>query len=210
MPDATGPITLDRFRLVEAQLRVAGFYDDDVQWSENAGPPEDPEDFASEAIFVICNSGMKNTVARRIYDRVMPMVRMGGSARNVFRHPGKSDAIDVIWVRRDQFYSEYMAAPDKVEYCATLPWIGGITKFHLAKNFGVNVAKPDVHLARLAELHATTPQALCERLAGETGFRAATIDLLLWRACAIGVLDGRTGLITAAAPPGPDQSELFP
>ncbi len=181
------------FHSAVTRLRDLGFADADIEWSENVGPPADPEDFASEAIFVICNSGMKNTVARRIFDKVMPMVRSGGSARNVFGHPGKADAIDVIWLRRDQFFAEYMAADDKVEYCASLPWIGGITKYHLAKNFGADVAKPDVHLQRLADQYDATPQELCEELAAICGLKARTVDLLLWRACAEGVIDSRTG-----------------
>jgi hypothetical protein len=71
-----------------------------------------------------------------------------------------------------------------VAFLAKLAWIGPITKFHLAKNFGGNFAKPDVHLNRLAEAEGTTAQELYDRLAEESGYRAATIDLILWRACA--------------------------
>ena len=66
------------------------------------------------------------------------------------------------------------------------------TKYHLAKNCGADVAKPDVHLQRLAEAHGTTVHDLCADLASRTGYRIATIDLVLWRACANGVLDART------------------
>jgi len=89
----------------------------------------------------------------------------------------------------------YLVAADKVEFCASLPWIGNITKYHLAKNFGADVAKPDVHLQRLADREGTTAQALCERLAKATGYRAATVDVLLWRACANGIINSRTGEI---------------
>ena len=74
-------------------------------------------------------------------------------------------------------------------YCAGLPWIGPVTKFHLAKNLGLDFAKPDVHLARLAAAERTTVDELCERLAAQTGYRVTTIDSVLWRACADGYLD---------------------
>lgn len=191
-------ITLDLFNHIVARLHDAGFAQDDIEWSENCGPPATPEEFASEAIFVICNSGMQNKIARKIFDRVMPMVQAGGSARNVFGHQGKCDAIDVIWALRLEFWRGYMDADDKVAFCETLPWIGGITKFHLAKNFGADVAKPDVHLQRLADLEGVPAQALCERLAAASGYRAATVDLLLWRACAEGILNSHTGAVSVA------------
>lgn len=189
-------ITAADFQAVIVQLRADGFADEDIAWSETAGSPTSAEDFALEAIFVICNSGMKNTVARRIYERIVPMIKMGGSARNCFGHDGKSSAIDVIWIRREQLFAEYMASPDKVEFCATLPWIGQITKYHLAKNFGAQVAKPDVHLQRLADREGCTAQQLCERLAAESGYRVPTVDLLLWRACATGVINSMTGAMS--------------
>lgn len=197
------PITIDRFWTVCAEVARGGWFVADVEWSEGCGPPADAEDFASEAVFVICNSGMKNTVARGIFERVMVALRSGRSARAAFGHPGKSAAIDQIWSDRETIFAGYMAAADKPTFCEALPWIGGITKYHLAKNFGAPVAKPDVHLQRLADLHGLTAQALCERLAGESGLKVATVDLVLWRACANGLLDARTGEIRRFVPADP-------
>lgn len=190
-------ITLEVFQAVVAALGEQGA--DDIAWSENLAPPTDAEDFALEAIYVICNSGMKNTVARRIFERVRGAVTSGESALTVFRHAGKASAIDSIWSNRAALLASYNAASDKVEFCASLPWIGGITKYHLAKNFGADVAKPDVHLQRLADREGTSPQKLCERLAAETGFRAATVDVVLWRACANGIINSKTGALALAA-----------
>lgn len=189
------PYTKATFARIIALLENTPWLHADVEWSESCGPPDSPEDFALEAIFVICNSGMKNTVARRIYEKVKPMIESGGSARNVFGHQGKADAIDVIWIRREELLTAYMLAGDKVAFCETLPWIGAITKYHLAKNFGAQVAKPDVHLRRLADLHGCTAQALCERLAADSDYKVSTVDLLLWRACAEGIINSKTGEI---------------
>ncbi|GMN03051.1 hypothetical protein MTsPCn3_17820 [Erythrobacter sp. MTPC3] len=73
-----------------------------------------------------------------------------------------------------------------------MPWIGPITVYHLAKNLGADVAKPDVHLERLARGDKTTSQTLCRRLSRWTGYRVATIDTVLWRACANGFLHSPT------------------
>lgn len=184
-------ITAADFSAIVIALGESGL--DDIAWSEAIQPPADADDFALEAIYVICNSGMKNTVARGIYERVRAAIANGNSAHTAFLHRGKAGAIDDIWSHRHRLLDEYRAAADKVEFCASLPWIGAITKFHLAKNFGADVAKPDVHLQRLADRESTTPQALCERLAVSSGYRVATVDLLLWRACANGVINSRTG-----------------
>ena len=88
-------------------------------------------------------------------------------------------------------FRRFLQTDDLIAFCETLPWIGPITKFHLAKNLGSNVAKPDVHMLRLAKRSGTAAQELCERLSRETGYRAATIDLILWRACADGIIHSR-------------------
>src|SRR3546814_20040090 len=79
-------------------------------------------------------------------------------------HKGKSSAMYHIWANRTQRFSDYLAAPDKIQYCRSIPWSGDITCYHLAKNFGAQVAKPDVHLVRVADRHATNAQDLCERI----------------------------------------------
>lgn len=177
--------------LVEAMGDQA---EDDIAWAQRIEPPPDAEEFAREAIYVICNSGMRFTVARQIFERVMSTLESGVSAHAAFGHVGKAGAIDAIWRDRVALYARFIAATDRLEFCGSLPWIGEVTKYHLAKNFGVPCVKPDVHLVRLATVHRTTPDALCADLARRTGLRLATIDTVLWRACATGFLDSRTGL----------------
>ena len=181
------------FKRIVAALDKAGFAKPDIKWAESCGPPQTAEQFAEQAIYVICNSGMKHTIAAGIYDRVMESLRAGQNSDIAFGHEGKCTAIDRIWENRVEYVSQYLTATDKVAFCETLPWIGTITKYHLAKNFGVQVAKPDVHLQRLAHLNECTVQELCEGLAADTGYSVAIVDVLLWRACATGIMDSRTG-----------------
>jgi hypothetical protein len=166
---------------------------DDIAWSGTVGLPTTAEDFAGEAIWVICCSGMKYAVARIIQERVWSAIDAGTPVFDSFRHRSKANAIETIWRDRERLYRDFMAAENKLAFCETLPFIGSITKYHLAKNYGIDVAKPDVHLQRLADREGTTAQALCERLAPELGWRVATVDLIIWRACATGILDSRTG-----------------
>ncbi len=172
---------------------------DDINWSENVKEPADSEAFALESIFVICNSGMKNTVAMGIFKRCAAALQKGSAVFEVFKHPGKAAAIEHIWAHRHALFADYLAATDKLAYLETLPWIGSITKFHLAKNFGANVAKPDIHLQRMADRQGCTVELLCAGLAEATGYRAATIDVILWRAAANGIIDSKTGRIAMSS-----------
>lgn len=180
-------MTLMRFRQIEAVLKNEGF-GEMIAWSEAIQPCQDARAFALEAVYVICNSGMNFKVANGIYWRVVAALRARQSAKTVFGHPGKAPAIDFIWKNRRVLFAAYDLASNKLAFCATLPWIGPVTKFHLAKNLGVDVAKPDVHLERLAKAEGISVVAMCMRLAKQTGYRVTTIDSILWRACADGYL----------------------
>ena len=184
-------ITLKRFRKLEEAVRSAG-YADAINWTESVAAPANAEAFAEQAIYVICNSGMSNHVALGIYKRCLDAFAEGQPATSVFGHPGKAPAIDQIWEQREALFAAFTAAENKLEFCASLPWIGPVTKFHLGKNFGLDTAKPDVHMERLARRERCSAQSLCRRLAKQTGYRVATIDTILWRACADGFLSSST------------------
>jgi hypothetical protein len=178
------------FAEIDRAVRQAG-YADAIEWSENIQPPATAAQFAAEVAYVISNSGMSNRVAVPIFERCMAALRRGESASTVFGHQHKAAAIDEIWQHRVSLFRKLRKTDDLIEFCGRLPWVGPITKYHLAKNLGADVAKPDVHLNRLAEPEGLTAQELCERLANETGYRIATIDLVLWRAAANGIIHSR-------------------
>lgn len=174
---------------LKERIIKAGFADD-IDWSESVKGPTTADDFFREYCFVVCNSGMKWAVARPIFERIMSAIADSKSASTVFRHEGKTKAIDNVHSRRVALFARFMSLESdeaRLEWLERLPYIGGITKYHLAKNFGMNVAKPDRHLARVAQMFHTTPMELCKRLAAEVGDRIATVDLVIWRACALGI-----------------------
>lgn len=196
-------LTADLYREIRARLAAAGHVGD-WEWSQNLKPPTGPEALACEYTWVVLNSGMKNTVAHKIMDRVWPLVSSGMAIGNAFGHRGKAEAIESTWRQRTERYQSFfvanaLGAAAVLVWCESLPWIGPITKYHLAKNLGVDVAKPDRWLVRLAEAERTTVDDLCTRLARETGDRVATVDVVLWRACAIGMLGVHDGRITKPA-----------
>lgn len=81
-----------------------------------------------------------------------------------------------------------------IEKMTELPFIGNITKFHLARNLGLQTGKPDRWMVRLAEklgFPSTVDgaQNMLEKFHSVTGIKIGIIDLVLWRACEQGWLD---------------------
>jgi len=121
-------------------------------------PPSDATDFALRVAYVILNSGMKWSVAQTIWKRLQFSLVEHECVRDTFGHPGKREAIDRIMRERHEEFEEFRGAwaegPEAViAFCASLDFIGSVTKFHLAKNLGVDCAKPDVWLERVGFLY---------------------------------------------------------
>lgn len=198
------------YRTVREAVEEAGF-GHEIEWAQTVGPPTDAEWFAGELIYVICNSGMRQQVARKIYDRIAVALHAGGSAAGVFRHEGKARSIDAIWSNRVDLFRQYGEAEDKLAWLAGVDWIGHITKYHAGKNFGLDLVKPDRHLERLATARHETPHDLCAGLAAISGDRIGTVDLVLWRAANLGILDTRSAPLAwpQSRPPAKPQPGLF-
>lgn len=179
-------MTKDRFWKIYEAIQKAG-YQSEVDWSENLTPCDSAEKFISEYIWVILNSGMKNQVARLIFDRIRKAIATGQPISSVFKHKGKVDAILNMSLVADEIFEMYQNHSDKLKFLEGLNYIGKITKYHLAKNLGIDICKPDRHLVRIADYYKTTPQALCEKLSKETGMKIATVDVILWRAANLGL-----------------------
>jgi hypothetical protein len=159
-------------------------YGAEIQEFRDIKPCDNPFDFWMEYSWVVISSGIKNQVARIIWNRVLLAMTEGKPIYpGAFRHKGKAEAIETMWQAKETtFVEEYLKAKDKIGYLETLSWIGGITKYHLAKNLGLPVCKPDRHLTRIAKQYGMTPVEMCERLSRETGDSIAVIDSVIWRA----------------------------
>ena len=178
-------LKLETYKKLRSELNSLG-YSHEIEWAQSVQPVSNALTFWREFAWVVLNSGMKNQVAQGIWNRVKPTVEAGDSASNVFGHKGKAAAIDYVWSNKHRLLAEYQEADDKLLWIEALPWIGKITKFHLAKNYGHDCAKPDRHLVRIAGAEGT--HELCARLSLESGDRIATVDLVIWRCANLGLI----------------------
>ncbi len=156
-------------------------------------------DFLREAAWVILSSGMRESVVRHLFGRiseafldwvsadmiVINRLWCEAKAIRVFNHPRKIIAIGSVCERvaRTGFDEIYNAIRSEgVEFLRTLDFVGPVTSFHLAKNIGLDVAKPDRHLVRIARAaRVGRPGELCQVISNATGDRVSVVDLVLWR-----------------------------
>jgi len=135
--------------------------------------------FLMEYAFVVISSGMKNQVAQRIFSRFNKALDP-----SVIGHLGKRQAIVRAIKEHREWLAQLRVAPDKLAYLETLPWIGPITKYHLARNIGLDFVKPDRHLVRVAKAFGyPDPHIMCGELSKEVGERIGVVDVILWRYC---------------------------
>lgn len=157
-------------------------YESDIQWAENVKKCTLPEDFVLQFIFVVCNSGMKAQIAQKIYEKILITIGSGQNISHAFGHKGKVSAMKHVIKNKNEIFSDYINSDDKLSFCKSLPWIGDITKYHLAKNLGEDCIKPDRHLMRIAETYNTNPFDMCQKLSDITSDNLNTVDTVIWRA----------------------------
>lgn len=175
------------FNSIYHQVVEAG-YEEEIIWQRELKPCDSSADFAAETMWVILCSGMKEQIARKIQKRIYDAWSRGNPTSSGFNHIGKVKAIDFVYSQQPTMFENYLKAEDKVSFLLTIPFIGKITCWHLAKNLGVDCAKPDRHLVRVADKYGTTPDQLCQSLSEKTGEKKSVIDIVLWRACNLKLL----------------------
>ena len=171
----------EKYLALKSQVENSG-WGEDIEFYKNCHEPTDPDYFFHEYSWVVVSSGIKNQIARKIYNKILDALDRNQPFTEVFFHSAKASAMQSVYDNRARFFEAYQKAPDKLAYLETLPFIGPITKYHLAKNFVMDVCKPDRHLVRISEMYNTTPEELCRKLSEETGDKVAIVDVVLFRA----------------------------
>jgi hypothetical protein len=184
--------TLQQYKELKAAIIKSG-YQSEIDWANNIKLPKDSVEFFCEYCWVVCNSGMKNQIAKKIHNRIIDALCDGKKAADVFGHKGKTTAIDQAWQNKYELFDKLLCCdtPEEVlAFCESLPFIGKITKYHLAKNCGTQIAKPDRWLVRVAKESGESVQGLCERISLESGDKVSVVDNVIWRACNLKLWDG--------------------
>lgn len=145
-------------------------------------PCANEKEFFKQYLWVVLNAGMRYQVAVQIYHRILSAFHFSYPIETAFKNKKKTDAILLIANNKKYYWQEYQNAKDKLSFLESLPFIGSITKYHLARNLGLNCCKPDRHLVRIANQHSTTPEKLCRSISDISGDMIGVVDVVLWRA----------------------------
>lgn len=192
---------VELFKEAEQLCRENGF-GEEVDWCDNRPSFDDTDErrFLTEYAWVVFNSGMSNRVIQNkwvaltgafhlfipfMVNRFANQVRE--KALSIFGNHRKVDAIITVAQKivKEGFEKSMRAKIEHLtlEYLDSLPMMGEITKYHLARNLGFDYVKPDRHLMKLASCYNMTPFELCYLIHKKTGRRLGTIDVILWRYC---------------------------
>lgn len=155
--------------------------------------------FLEEIAWVILSSGMNEQIIRKLFPKVSKIMFDFQSAEKiknskgecyfnaiqVFNHPGKINAIlyAAEYVTNNSFEAVKLKInQNNISFLMSFPYLGNATAYHMAKNIGLNVAKPDRHLIRISKSFGfQSPTDLCNEISAAIGEKISTIDLVLWR-----------------------------
>jgi hypothetical protein len=186
---------------IRAKMKVlAAGYAHEIIWQKNVRTEELTErDFLRECAWVILSSGMRESVIQKKFPGIGEAFFEWSSAEMIvwnqdqcirsamalFGHRPKMEAIarcaQIICEKSFEVLRKELIS-NPIDVLQQFPYIGPATSYHVAKNIGFPVAKPDRHLCRFAELSGhQSPSHLCQALADYIGDPIAVVDIVLWR-----------------------------
>ena len=190
---------VDRY-LCAKQLVIKKGFAKEIDWQDEIQLSKiDEAYFLREAAWVVLSSGMREYVIRKKFPEISGAFYWWQSSKQivenhekckkhalkVFCNHKKINAIIEIAeiILKNGFNSIKSHIKESgVEFIQTMPFMGPATSYHLAKNIGLDVVKPDRHLLRVADSTGfNNPHDLCEAISKAVGDRISVIDLVIWR-----------------------------
>jgi hypothetical protein len=186
--------------LIAKETVIREGYGKEIEWQRNVSLNNLTESkFLKESAWVILSSGMNEIVIRKVFPRIThaffnwesseTIYRNQSdcleSALNIFNNPKKIKAIiEIAKEISDIGFERSLKSieTEGVSYLTKFPYIGPATSYHLAKNIGFNVVKPDRHLVRVAKSAGyADPYDFCSDLSEIVGDDIRIIDIVIWR-----------------------------
>lgn len=172
----------------------------EIDWqSERSFERLTEQEFLKETAWVILSSGFRESIVSRLFPQISESylnwedsILISESiddchhkALEVFHNTKKIDAISssILRVATEGFQNiKRKIQKFGIAYLQGFPFIGPVTGIHLLKNIGLQVAKPDRHLNKIAKTTGfESAQELCEWIKDKVGDEIAEIDVILWR-----------------------------
>ena len=188
---------------------------DEIRYMLNNNVVFRADDFAYECFYVVCVAGFKQDYAKAMCNKIIKLTKENKNftiedLSKIYGNKLKVKAIKNIWDNREFYKNKFYELKninDKVEFLGTIPYIGNITKYHLARNLGLNFVKYDIWIQRLGvALYGTEDfvskvnntklipeikyfcDIMFKKLEEEIGEKVGFIDVVLWRSCQKGLI----------------------
>ncbi len=155
-------------------------FQEEIDWCNSIPDEIDKNYFYREYSWVVINSGMNNQIAKKVYDNFWKNKQKPNF--NAIGHPHKNYSLKKVYHRLNFYFKHFNSSNNKLKFLESLPHIGKITKYHLARNLGLNYAKPDRHLVRIVNLFEyDNVQVFCKDVSDLSGDKIGVVDLVFWR-----------------------------
>lgn len=186
--------------LVAKRVVIEEGYGEEINWQANLCFDDINEStFMRELAWVVLSSGMRERVVRNLFDDISRCFFNWVSAEIIVANEDKCFHEAIRYFNNGSKISAIIKAAKKInslgfsrlkmmirenpiETLQDFSYIGPITVYHLAKNIGLPVAKPDRHLTRIANMEGYSDvQEFCNEISRLTGDGIAVVDIVLWR-----------------------------
>ena len=143
------------------------------------------DDFFYEYTYVVLASGFRAKIAARLTPEIVNCKGNMEKMQKLFKNQKKLDSIKKVWDMRNEWPKLRQSLTD-VDSLTNIPYIGNITKYHLARNIGLlSCAKPDVHLCKwVGKITGNDSEenvgVVTQEIANKVGRKQGTVDFALW------------------------------
>ena len=187
------------YETIKKEVVEAG-YNGEIEWQQKVSLAKiNEDDFLRELAWVILCSGFRVDTVRKKWEEIHAAFyhfsqarliyefeeRCRARALRAFKNHKKIDAIiaGAKIVAQKKWENVLKEIKDGgIDSLEQFPYIGKITKYHLAKNIGIDCCKPDRHLVRIAEIfNVESPDLLCQIVSSSTAERVSVADYVIWR-----------------------------
>lgn len=175
-------------------------YEKEILWQSNLNFYEISEScFLRELAWVILSAGMREQIIRKFFKYLTPHFYNWKSAEIISRNEKKCFKKAIKIFKNEKKINGIIASAkiinqtgytnlkEKIEQnpidtLKIFPYVGNITVYHLAKNIGLNVAKPDRHLVKIAKNEGFNDvQEFCKYISDRCEDSIPVIDIVFWR-----------------------------
>ena len=175
-------------------------YCNEIEWQRSRCISKITEsEFLQETAWVILNSGFRERTVRTIFPNIslaffdwtsasliakkrQSCVEIAGY---IFKHSKKVNAIAnaAVYVHENGISAVHEGLKENpIDFLSSFDFVGQVTAWHLAKNLGCDVAKPDRHLVRIASHFGyECVHSLCRDVSKEFDEKTSVVDLIFWR-----------------------------